>query len=67
MLEKILKAGCICKNVPALHRIKRNNVVRVQYQLFHLISDANGFVASINSLPVLTNKNVYKDKNNPEL
>jgi hypothetical protein len=58
MLEKILKTGCICKNVPALQRIRRNKVVSVQYQLFHLISDAKGFVTSINSLPVLTNNKV---------
>jgi hypothetical protein len=32
------------------------------YQLFHLISDAKGFVANISSLPVFTNKNVGSDK-----
>ena len=45
----------MCKNVPALKRIRRNKVVRVKYQLFHLISDANGLVARINSFPVFTN------------
>ena len=31
----------------------------MQYQLFHLISDAKGFVASINSFPVLIDRILF--------
>lgn len=63
MLETTLSAGCISTiNVPVWNRIRRIKVERVQYQLFHFTSIAKGFVASINSLPVLTNKNLRSDK-----
>ena len=66
MLEITLMAALKFINVPTWNIMRRNKVERVQYQLFHLISDAKGFVASINSLPVLTMKNERKYNDNLE-